>query len=234
MTTEPNCPAQEGSGSRDADDQVLNGSSSDALDEKSGAASTAANGWKGILKSASERGRTTASVAAEGWRRSRLGRRSTIAGATVGIADSADENDAAADGDDGNTLQHVRTLGRLRFRGIDDDEPQYASHAILRLLQLTLIVRDWWFASTAIPLIAATVGPVGLSLLRMLFLGCGMGQAPLMRRQCCWSPRSLLCNPNLVHGWGVMMADLIPIFSRTACKPHVSVRSHHRVAEHGY
>ncbi|KAF7509360.1 hypothetical protein GJ744_008083 [Endocarpon pusillum] len=41
------------------------------------------------------------------------------------------------------SLPRVRTLGRLRFRPADDDEPQ-----------------DWWFASTAIPLIAATFAPM--------------------------------------------------------------------------
>jgi len=37
----------------------------------------------------------------------------------------------------------IRTLGRLKLRGQFDDLPQ-----------------DWWFASTAIPLLAATIGPL--------------------------------------------------------------------------
>lgn len=38
---------------------------------------------------------------------------------------------------------HTKTLGMLKFRADDDDEPS-----------------DWWFASTAIPLIAATFAPM--------------------------------------------------------------------------
>lgn len=38
---------------------------------------------------------------------------------------------------------HPRTLGKLKLRSMDDDAPS-----------------DWWFASTAIPLIAATLAPM--------------------------------------------------------------------------
>ena len=43
----------------------------------------------------------------------------------------------------GQGSQGVRNIGRLRLRGKQDDLPE-----------------DWWFASTAIPLTAATIGPL--------------------------------------------------------------------------
>ena len=47
------------------------------------------------------------------------------------------------DGDDGHHRKREHTLGKLKMRGTDDDLPT-----------------DWWFASTAIPLIAATFAPM--------------------------------------------------------------------------
>src|ERR1700761_3583527 len=41
------------------------------------------------------------------------------------------------------TQTHTRALGILKLRASDDDDPT-----------------DWWFASTAIPLIAATLAPM--------------------------------------------------------------------------
>ncbi|RDL35730.1 uncharacterized protein BP5553_06342 [Venustampulla echinocandica] len=42
-----------------------------------------------------------------------------------------------------DTLDTMRTIGRLKLRGKMDDLPQ-----------------NWWFASTTIPLLAATIGPL--------------------------------------------------------------------------
>ncbi len=57
-------------------------------------------------------------------------------------------------------LQRVRTLGRLRFRPADDDEPQWVYSPLVCQIYAELVHRDWWFASTAIPLIAATFAPM--------------------------------------------------------------------------
>lgn len=54
-------------------------------------------------------------------------------------------------------------IGKYKFRAKTDDLPQYVS--LLYLLDLILYTdsfsnRDWWVASTAFPLIAATIGPL--------------------------------------------------------------------------
>jgi potassium channel subfamily K len=59
--------------------------------------------------------------------------------------DRRDTSTTADDNDLGPPLKHhhTHTLGKLKFRPDDDDDPT-----------------DWWFASTAIPLIAATFAPM--------------------------------------------------------------------------
>jgi potassium channel subfamily K len=59
--------------------------------------------------------------------------------------DRRDTSATAEDADLGPPLKHhhTHTLGKLKFRADDDDDPI-----------------DWWFASTAVPLIAATFAPM--------------------------------------------------------------------------
>jgi len=68
-----------------------------------------------------------------------------------------------------NTLERTDTtitIGKLKLRGKTDDLPEYFLSSILSTVVLNSNVlieganRDWWFASTAIPLIAATIGPM--------------------------------------------------------------------------
>jgi len=51
------------------------------------------------------------------------------------------------------------TIGKLKLRGQTDNLPQYALCPTFNGVVLTQS-RDWWFASTAIPLLAATIGPL--------------------------------------------------------------------------
>ncbi|TAQ91052.1 hypothetical protein B7494_g586 [Chlorociboria aeruginascens] len=64
----------------------------------------------------------------------------------VEVRDGNEDGDGNRNGSVATTLKGadtVRTIGRLKLRGKTDDLPQ-----------------DWWFASTAIPLLAATIGPL--------------------------------------------------------------------------
>jgi potassium channel subfamily K len=61
------------------------------------------------------------------------------------------------------TTDTVRTIGRLKLRGKTDDLPQYIYlfyQSRSSILLIEWVYRDWWFASTAIPLLAATIGPL--------------------------------------------------------------------------
>ena len=65
--------------------------------------------------------------------------------------------------------RRVRQLWKFRLRPDDDEEDQYVEFHVSRLAlacgswQMIDVIfphRDWWFASTAIPLLAATTGPL--------------------------------------------------------------------------
>lgn len=57
---------------------------------------------------------------------------------------------------------YVKELWKFHMRATDDDDQKYLYFLgfVWSRVMLTFEQRDWWFASTAIPLLAATTGPL--------------------------------------------------------------------------